>query len=78
MEYDEAQQRLAYLKQALGSGLRGEEYKAVLQEYMQLREAIAQAGQQAPGQGQPGMPAGMGQAGGQQLWWQRRGGPSIL
>lgn len=69
MEYEEAVNRLNELKRALGSGIKGEEYKAVLAEYTQLKEAIMRAkGDTASGSGsQEGVP-----------WWQRRGGPSLF
>ena len=76
MEYLEAVARLNQLKIALGSGLKGAQYKAVLAEYMALKRAIAQAraqgaGQQAQSQPQESTEGGGG--GGSDEWWMNRG-----
>ena len=72
MEYNEAVARMRDLKIALGSGLRGAEYKAALEEYMALKRAIAEAkGQQSSGGEESS-------SGGDVPWWQQRDGPSLL
>ena len=73
MEYDEAVMRLAQLKQMLGSGIKGEEYKAVLAEYNQLRQMVQAAKAQGAGRSSGG---GSSSGGGE--WWQQRAGPSLL
>lgn len=80
MEYAEAVMRLAQLKQMLGSGIKGDEYKQVLAEYMQLRQMVIAAKAQGAGSssGGGGDSGDMGSMNEGTPWWQRRGGPSLL